>query len=227
VKNLLRSPWVLGTLLVVAIAGASGSALVFQGRGDGSSPAPARVETDHRVVPTTSTSTTTTTTTTVPPTTTTAPPPAPAPVDTPAPAVDPAPDPAPAPPPPSGGSPCDGSGSAIIDAMNRDRGANGLGGLCGNGALSGYAQAWANWMAQNQTMVHQDLNSILSGTGFSTIGENLLVGPGGMPADQMEAAWMASPGHRANILNGAYSAAGVGIAYSSDGRVWVCVDFGG
>ena len=33
--------------------------------------------------------------------------------------------------------------------------------------------------------------------------------------------------HRADILNGAFTAAGVGIAYSPDGRVWVCVDFGG
>ena len=38
---------------------------------------------------------------------------------------------------------------------------------------------------------------------------------------------MASPAHRENILNGTYSAAGVGIAYSSDGRVWVAVEFGG
>jgi uncharacterized protein YkwD len=38
---------------------------------------------------------------------------------------------------------------------------------------------------------------------------------------------MNSPEHRANILSGAYTAAGTGSAVSSDGRVWVCVDFGG
>ena len=38
---------------------------------------------------------------------------------------------------------------------------------------------------------------------------------------------MAVAGHRENILNGAYTAAGVGIAYSSDGQVWVAVEFGG
>jgi uncharacterized protein YkwD len=48
-----------------------------------------------------------------------------------------------------------------------------------------------------------------------------------MSSADMEAAWMASPGHRENIMNGSYSAAGVGIAYSSDGRVWVAVEFGG
>ena len=111
--------------------------------------------------------------------------------------------------------------------MNGDRGAAGLGGLCASSVLNGYAQSWANWMAQNQTMVHQDLNNILAGTSFNTIGENLLEGPGGMSAGSMEAAWMNSPPHRANILSGAFSAAGVGMATSSDGRIWVCVDFGG
>ena len=48
-----------------------------------------------------------------------------------------------------------------------------------------------------------------------------------MSASAMEAAWMQSAPHRANILNGAYTAAGVGIAYSSDGRAWAAVDFGG
>jgi uncharacterized protein YkwD len=115
----------------------------------------------------------------------------------------------------------------VIDAMNADRASGGLGALCGNSALAGYAQSWANWMAQNQSLTHQDLHNVLSGTSFSAVAENILEGPGGMSIGQMEAAWMASPPHHENIMNGAYTAAGVGIAYSSDGRVWVAVDFGG
>ena len=111
--------------------------------------------------------------------------------------------------------------------MNGDRASGGLGGLCANSALNSYAQSWANWMAQNQSLTHQNLGNILSGTSFSAVAENILSGPGGMSAGQMEAGWMGSPAHRQNIMNGAYSAAGVGIAYSSDGRVWVVVDFGG
>jgi uncharacterized protein YkwD len=38
---------------------------------------------------------------------------------------------------------------------------------------------------------------------------------------------MNSQGHRANILNGQFTVAGVGIAISSDNRIWVTVDFGG
>lgn len=111
--------------------------------------------------------------------------------------------------------------------MNGDRSASGLGGLCASASLNGYAQSWANWMAQNQSLTHQDLGAVLAGTAFSTVGENILTGPGGMSPGDMEAAWMASAGHRQNILNGAYTAAGVGIAFSGDGAVWVAVEFGG
>jgi uncharacterized protein YkwD len=218
----------IGAALIVAVGAASASALVFQGRDDDGtsslSSQPSASETTRRAATTTSSTTTSTTTTTT--TTTTAPPPPPtAPPATEAPA--PAPVPVFTPPPPPAASFCDGSGSGVIDAMNGDRGANGLGALCGNGQLQGIAQNWANWMAQNASLTHQDIGAAINGTPFSAMAENILVGPGGMSVGQMESAWMQSAGHRANILSGAYSAAGVGIAYGSDGRVWVAVDFGG
>ena len=107
--------------------------------------------------------------------------------------------------------------------MNASRG----GGLCWNSQLGGMAQGWANWMAANNSLVHNNLNNLISQTSFHTMGENILVGPAGMTVDQMEAAWMNSAGHRANILNGAFSMAGVGYAYDDKGQLWVAVDFGG
>ena len=107
--------------------------------------------------------------------------------------------------------------------MNADRG----GGLCWNGQLGGFAQGWANWMAANNSLVHNNLNGLISQTSFSTMGENIIVGPANMTVAQMEAAWMNSAGHRANILNGSFSAAGVGYAYDDKGQLWVAVDFGG
>ncbi|HEX5588655.1 MAG TPA: CAP domain-containing protein [Acidimicrobiia bacterium] len=218
----------VGGALVVAIAGASGTAVLFSG---GDSPrdevsAGGASSSPHRSSTTTSTSSTTTSTTT----TTTAPPvepAAPAPEPAPAPAPAPAPEPAPAPaaaPVCSGGA--GGTAGAVLAAMNGDRGASGLGSLCWNSQLGGIAQSWAQWMANNQSLSHQDLNSVLAGTSFSTMGENLLVGPAGMDAGQMEAAWMGSGAHRANIL-GPFSAAGVGIAQSADGQWWIAVEFGG
>ena len=111
-------------------------------------------------------------------------------------------------------------------AMNADRAANGLGPLGWHGGLAGYASGWANWMAQNGSLTHQSLSPMF-GLGLSTVGENILVGPNGMSVGAMETAWMNSAGHRANILNGAFGVAGVGVAVSADGRIWVAVDFGG
>jgi uncharacterized protein YkwD len=107
--------------------------------------------------------------------------------------------------------------------MNADRG----GGLCWNNQLAGFAQGWAQTMAANQSLTHQNLNGLIGSTPFHAMGENILVGPAGMSVAQMENAWMNSSPHRANILNGAFHAAGVGVAYDSQGQVWVCVDFGG
>jgi len=220
----------VGGALVVAIAGASGTAVLFSG-GDSShdgASASAGASSTTRRSPTTSTSTSTTTTSTT--TTTTAPPveqAAPAPEPAPAPAPEPERAPAPAPaaaPMCSGGA--GGTAGAVLGAMNGDRAANGLGSLCWNSQLGAIAQGWAQWMANNQSLSHQDLNSVLAGTSFMTMGENLLVGPAGMDAGTMEATWMGSGAHRANIL-GPFSAAGVGIAQSSDGQWWIAVEFGG
>jgi uncharacterized protein YkwD len=213
---------VIGALVLAAIAVVSVSAIVFQGRDDGRSAATTTTAAEsgaRRSTGTTTTSTTTSTTSSSTTTTTTAPPPPPS---TAAPTPVSVAPPAPSPPPT-----CDGGGSSVINAMNGDRSSAGLGQLCASAALNGYAQSWANWMAQNQSLSHQDLGAVLGGTSFNLVAENILTGPGGMSAAQMEAAWMASPGHRENIMNGAYAAAGVGIAFSADGNVWVAVEFGG
>jgi uncharacterized protein YkwD len=108
--------------------------------------------------------------------------------------------------------------------MNADRG----GGLCWNSQLGSMAQNWAQQIAAMQSLTHQDLSSIIYSTPFTTMGENLLAGPIDMTPAQMETDWMNSAPHRANILDGAFTAAGVGIAYdNATGQVWVCVDFGG
>lgn len=122
---------------------------------------------------------------------------------------------------------CDAAVGDIVAAMNRDRAGNGVGPLCANAQLTGLAQAWADHLAQTQTFVHQDLLAIISTTPFRRLAENLLVGSGLLSVDGMEGAWMASPGHRDNILDSRLVAAGVGMAVSAAGSVYVVVDFGG
>jgi uncharacterized protein YkwD len=120
-----------------------------------------------------------------------------------------------------------GLAGAVVAAMNADRAAAGVGPLCANSQLAGFAQSWSNWMAQNQSLAHQDLNALLAQTSFSTMAENIAGGSGLDTAEAIEALWMNSAPHRANILNGSFTAVGVGIAHSSDGQAWVVADFGG
>jgi uncharacterized protein YkwD len=115
----------------------------------------------------------------------------------------------------------------ILTVMNADRAANGLAPLGWSSRLAGIAQEWAAVIAQQGSLTHQDMNAIAAATGFSKTGENLLYAPAGFIALQMEASWMNSPSHRANILDPAFSVAGVGLATAPDGSVWVAVDFGG
>jgi uncharacterized protein YkwD len=148
---------------------------------------------------------------------------APQPASQPVVAAAPEPAPAPAPAPQPGPS---GLASQVLSAVNADRSARGLAPLAWHGGLASYAQSLATWMAQNSSLSHSDLSQ-LAGLGFSSVGENAFVGPPGTTADQIEAMWMGSSQHAANILNGAFTSAGVGTAIGADGRVWVAIDFGG
>jgi uncharacterized protein YkwD len=54
-------------------------------------------------------------------------------------------------------------------------------------------------------------------------GENIAYG--NVSADAMMTMWMNSPGHRANILNGAYTHIGIGAVQSASGRWYGVQDF--
>jgi uncharacterized protein YkwD len=119
---------------------------------------------------------------------------------------------------------------AVFNRINADRAAYGLGPLSWSGQLGCLASDWSNHMASTGVMSHRDLSAVLGWPGYEgwhTLGENVLEGPPGTTADQMEDAWMASSDHRANILSGAYSYVGVGFAVSGDGQVWATENFGG
>ena len=126
--------------------------------------------------------------------------------------------------------PGDGVQNGVLQAMNSDRQANGVPALQWSPKLANTAGGWADNEARVNNMYHQDLTALLYSSdydGWYTLGENLIVGPGSMSVAQMETAWMNSPAHRANILNGSFNAAGVGYVRGPDGRLWVVVEFGG
>ena len=133
---------------------------------------------------------------------------------------------------PSGGG-CGQLGDAVVSQIlqrtNADRAANGLGALAWNEQLSCLALDWSTQLGNSNGFYHRDLNAVITSPGYSgyhTLGENILRATGGYTAAQMEQAWMDSPGHRANILSGAYTSIGIGIYYIG-GQVYATQNFGG
>jgi Cysteine-rich secretory protein family len=111
-------------------------------------------------------------------------------------------------------------------ATNASRTSDGLPALAVNASLTAVAQAWANQLAAANVLSH---NPALRGqvSDWSVLGENV-----GMAGDvpTVQAAFMASPPHKANILDPRYTQMGVGSAtsiYPSCGCkvLWVVVDF--
>jgi uncharacterized protein YkwD len=128
------------------------------------------------------------------------------------------------------GPPPDPVDAQIWRLMNQDRANAGLPGLVFSPKLDNLANNWAVSMGTGAGFTHQDLGWVLGQDGWSnwyTIGENLLVGPASLTPSQMEAAWMGSDLHRAHILSPAFDAVGIATFLGGDGRLYVCVDFGG
>jgi uncharacterized protein YkwD len=133
-------------------------------------------------------------------------------------------------PPPPGcpTSPPDAITSTILNRTNGDRAARGLSGLWWNARLACLASEWSNYMASTGQFRHRDLGATIRSPGFedyASLAENILVGPGSMDGNAIHDAWMASPGHYANIV-GNFDSIGIGIARGADGRLWATENFG-
>jgi uncharacterized protein YkwD len=139
----------------------------------------------------------------------------------------------PAPPAPSCNAPAgppDAVTSAVYNGTNGTRAFFGLGGLAWRGQLYCLAADWSMQLGQSGSFHHRDLGPVINSpeyAAYRTLGENILRGPGSMTGDNMMSAWMASPGHAANILSGSYTSIGIGLFYAADGSVYATQNFGG
>jgi uncharacterized protein YkwD len=122
----------------------------------------------------------------------------------------------------------------VVVLTNQQRAANGVAPpLTANAALGRSAHNYAVVMAGLNCVEHTcgpvpNFADRITQAGYNpwiTLGEN--VAGGQQTPAEVVAAWMASPGHRANILNSAFHDIGVGFATSSSGfsTYWV-QDFG-
>jgi uncharacterized protein YkwD len=128
------------------------------------------------------------------------------------------------------GSGTGGQRQQVLRLTNQQRAANGgLSALRMNSQLQSAAQKYAAHLAADGQFSHTDGSQLgdrvtAAGYAWSGVGENL--GLGQRTPDEIVTAWMNSPGHRANILNGAFVDAGVGIAIRPDGQIIWCLDLG-
>lgn len=122
----------------------------------------------------------------------------------------------------------------VIDLVNLERAQNGLGPLTYNENLAASAQTYAQRMAEDNFFSHTapDGSTMVGraeSAGYAAwtfLAENLA---GGQPSpDRVVAAWMKSPGHRANILSPEASEVGVGHTFKGGtkfGHYWA-LEFG-
>ena len=113
--------------------------------------------------------------------------------------------------------------SSAIQSTNAERAKHDVHKLGPDECLQDMALAQAQRMARQQQMFHQDLHKVQKRCGVGLAGENVAYGYRTGPS--VVKAWMASPGHRANILKRGYRLIGVG-AVMKDDVWWVAQVFG-
>jgi uncharacterized protein YkwD len=112
----------------------------------------------------------------------------------------------------------------FLSLLNGARGAAGLGGLVSNPAIVGQARTWSSRMANTGVLAHDrglvaQMNA--SVPTWTRVGENVGYG---WSVPSLHDAFMASPGHRDNVL-GAYNQVGVGVVVTGGGKIWVTFRF--
>lgn len=120
----------------------------------------------------------------------------------------------------------------VIEAVNAERARHGLAPLAPESTLMQIADFYACRLAEGGFFAHidpYDASTVDSratsfGYAFLKIGENLAAGQ--RTAEQVVHDWLASPGHRANLLDPVYSEIGVAVKLGgSQGPYWV-MEFG-
>jgi uncharacterized protein YkwD len=111
----------------------------------------------------------------------------------------------------------------IVQLVNVHRAAAGLPRLAVSPCADRYAEDWSATMARTSAFQHRpSLGPLLTSCRASAVGENIAYG--GITADEMMAMWMASPGHRANILSPVFTHLGVAAAPTA-GRTYGTQNF--
>ena len=106
----------------------------------------------------------------------------------------------------------------VLALTNRERTSRGLRRLALSACADGYADSWAVSLSRAGALSHQPLRPIMTACRARSAGENVAFGT--VTPEQLVAMWMASPGHRANLLGPGFTHLGVGSVTAAGGRVY-------
>jgi uncharacterized protein YkwD len=118
---------------------------------------------------------------------------------------------------------CNNSERTAAQLVTQLRASRGVAPLVVTNELNAKAKWQAGAMAAAGSLFHSNLASGQS-AGWHTLGEN--VGRGGS-VTAIQQAFQASPPHYADMVNGAFTQMGVGVAVARDGTVYVTQEFRG
>lgn len=112
--------------------------------------------------------------------------------------------------------------SAFVDRLNALRTSKGLKALTVHAGLTDVARAWAGRMAADGTISH---NASLSSQGpseWERLGENVGMG---MEVQGIHDAFVNSPGHYKNMVDGGFNSVGIGVVRNAQNVIFVTVNF--
>jgi uncharacterized protein YkwD len=101
----------------------------------------------------------------------------------------------------------------VVDAINVERTKRGLRALRYTACPDYYAERWATRLRTSSTLYHQSMATVLRGCNATRAAEN--IARARTSASNLVALWMASPGHRANVLDRYVNQVGVGTQCAS------------
>jgi uncharacterized protein YkwD len=111
---------------------------------------------------------------------------------------------------------------SFLTRTNDLRRSVGVAPLKNHATLNQKAESWAHHMASTGRLQHSTLTAGLGSINWSALGENVgYSSPRNLVYLSIHNAFVASPSHRANLVNRNYTHMGVGVAKDSAGRVWV------
>ena len=101
----------------------------------------------------------------------------------------------------------------VVDAINAERSKRGLRTLRYTSCPDGYGERWALRLRTSNVLYHQSMSTVMRGCSATRAAEN--IARARTSAVNLVRLWMASPGHRANILDRYVTQVGVGTQCAS------------